>query len=90
MPELVVRILNRAGLHARPASRLVELANRFRCRITIVHDGRTVDAKSVLDVLTLAATQGTDLLLRAEGEDAADALRGIEELVRSHFGMEEA
>jgi phosphotransferase system HPr (HPr) family protein len=90
MPERVVRILNRAGLHARPATRLVETTNRFAARIFVSAGEPPVDAKSVMTVLTLAATQGTDLLFQAEGPDAEEALDAIEELARNRFGTEES
>ena len=89
MPERVVRILNRAGLHARPATRLVELTNRFSSRIVVSAGNSPVDAKSVMTVLTLAAAQGTDLKFRADGTDAEEALDAIEDLVRNRFGTEE-
>lgn len=90
MPERVVRILNRAGLHARPATRLVGLTNRFASSITIEGDLGPIDAKSVMMVLTLAATEGTDLRIAAEGPDAEEALDAIEALVRERFGTEDA
>jgi phosphocarrier protein HPr len=90
MPETMVTILNAAGLHARPATRLVELANRFEAAVTITYDGRTVNAKSVLEVLTLAAAKDTELRVAADGADADAALAAIEELVATRFGFEEA
>ena len=90
MPERVVRILNRAGLHARPATRLVELTNRYSASITIEGRDGPIDAKSVMLVLTLAAVEGTDLRFVAEGPDAAEALDAIEALVRERFGAEDA
>jgi phosphotransferase system HPr (HPr) family protein len=87
--ERVVRIRNRRGLHARPATRLVELANRFRSDISIDGDEGPIDAKSVLNVLTLAATEGTDLRFVAEGDDAEEALEAIAALAEERFGTED-
>ena len=89
MPEITTRILNEAGLHARPATRLVELANRYESDIEIRFESRIVDAKKVIEVLTLAATQGTDLRVVAVGADADEALAAIEKLVETRFGFEE-
>ena len=90
MPSRVVRIRNRAGLHARPATRLVELTNRFASTVTIDGERGPIDAKSVMMVLMLAATEGTDLRFVAEGPDADEALDAIEALARERFGTEDA
>jgi phosphocarrier protein len=83
-----VRILNRLGLHARAAARFVHTANRFRSRITVARDGRTMDGKSILGILLLAASQGTRLLVSAEGEDEAPAVEALAALVDDGFGEE--
>jgi phosphocarrier protein len=83
-----VRIRNRLGLHARAAARFVQTANRFRARITVSRDGRTMDGKSILGMLLLAASAGTVLELRAEGEDAEAALDALGALVESGLGEE--
>jgi phosphocarrier protein len=80
--------VNKVGVHARPASRIAQTASRFSCEITI-HNGRhEANAKSIMGLLGLAASCGTELVLRAEGADAEDALREIEELFTSGFGEE--
>ena len=66
---LRVRVLNDQGLHARPAARLAQEAQKFACDIRLVHGGEAVDAKSILDILTLAAGQGSELELRASGPE---------------------
>jgi phosphocarrier protein len=76
-----VRICNRLGLHARAAARFVQTANRFRARITASRDGRTMDGKSILGMLLLAASEGTVLELSAEGDDAEDALAALAQLL---------
>jgi phosphocarrier protein len=83
-----VRIVNRLGLHARAAARFVHTANRFRSRITVARDGRSMDGKSILGILLLAASQGTRLLVSAEGEDEAPAVEALAALVDGGFGEE--
>ncbi len=83
--SLTVRVLNDQGLHARPAARLAQEAQKFACDITLVHNGEAVDAKSILDILTLAAGQGSELELRAEGPEAEEALTHLATLIRRRF-----
>lgn len=81
-----VQIRNRLGLHARAAARFVHAANRFRSKITVSRDGRTMDGKSILGILLLAASQGTWMQVAAEGEDEAEAVEALVGLVASGFG----
>jgi phosphocarrier protein HPr len=81
-----VRIRNRLGLHARAAARFVQTANRFAARITVSRDGRSMDGKSILGMLLLAASEGTVLELEASGEDAEAALLALGTLVESGLG----
>ena len=81
-----VRITNRLGLHARAAARFVHTANRFRAKVTATRDGRTMDGKSILGILLLAASQGAELLLAAEGEDEVEAIEALAALVEGGFG----
>ena len=74
MPEREVRIVNKLGLHARPAAEIVKTAARFKSEITIVRDELEVNGKSIMGVMMLAAEFGSTILLRAEGADA-DASR---------------
>jgi phosphotransferase system HPr (HPr) family protein len=80
-----VRVTSPQGLHARPADLLAKQANRFEAQIEIIRGCDRVDAKSILAILTLGATQGTELLLEATGPDAEDALRALSELFESEF-----
>lgn len=73
------------GLHARPAGRLAQEAQTFDSEISLVVDGQSVDAKSILDILTLAAGPGNLVELRAEGADAAAALDRLEALFLNKF-----
>jgi phosphocarrier protein HPr len=81
--ELTVTLPDGVALHARPAAVLVRRAMRFSAHITVEAAGRSTDAKSILDVLALGATGGTVLTLRAEGEDAPEAVVSLAECVRT-------
>ncbi|MBS0209071.1 MAG: HPr family phosphocarrier protein [Planctomycetes bacterium] len=81
-------VKNPNGLHARPADLLVKLAMKFSSNIVIVKGFERVDAKSILGILTLAATEGTELSIEAEGADATAAVDALAELVSSTFGEE--
>lgn len=88
MIEREVEIINRLGLHARAAAKLVHAAGAFRSRVTLVKDGEEVDAKSILGVLLLAASQGTLLRVRCAGEDEAAAMEAVAALIAERFGEE--
>lgn len=79
-------IVNALGLHARAAAQLVKLANRFTCDVYLVKDEQEVNGKSIMGVLMLAATQGSRVTVRTEGEDSEPALRAIGELIEKGFG----
>ena len=83
-----VQIVNRLGLHARAAARFVHAANRFRSRVEVSRSGRSMDGKSILGILLLAASQGSRLENGAEGEDEAACLGALTALVESGFGEE--
>ena len=83
-----VEVPNSLGLHARPAMQLVDLANRFNAQIEIAKADQSVDAKSIMQVMTLAATQGTKLTLTAHGDDATEAVVALAKLVAQGFGEE--
>ena len=76
---------NKEGLHARPAMKLVELASSFDSEITIRHNGRDVDSKSIMSVLTLGAAHGTILEITICGDDAETAMSAIGELFENKF-----
>ncbi len=84
--EKQVVVLNRLGLHARPASRFAQLASGFESRVWLIRNGEPVDGKSILEVLTLACPSGTELVVRAEGPDAERAVEALAGLVASRFG----
>jgi phosphocarrier protein len=83
-----VKISNRLGLHARPAMQFVDVANQFRSNIRVWKGDQCVDGKSIMNMMMLAATEGTGLKLEADGEDAVKALDALESLIKSRFGEE--
>lgn len=89
MLEQEITIRNRLGLHARAAAKFVQLAGRFKARITLSRDGHSVDGKSILGILTLAAAQGTHLSLSADGGDETEAVQALKTLVDDRFGEEQ-
>jgi len=80
-----VVVVNRRGLHARAAARLVTLAERFGAAVDVTRDGQTVSARSIMGLMMLGAGQGATLELRAEGWDAREALDAIAALVEAGF-----
>ena len=86
MPEIHITLQHPAGLHARPASLFVQTAKRFQSQISISHGDRSGNAKSILNVLALGASQGAEVTIRAEGEDAGAALAALQALIKGNFG----
>jgi phosphocarrier protein len=84
-----IEIINRLGLHARAAAKLVSLASGFASRIEIERNGQRVNGKSIMGVMMLAASRGSRITLDANGEDEEAALDALENLVRSRFGEAE-
>jgi len=84
--EDTFEVLNELGLHARPATRIVQTAARFRSEVVLERDGQSANAKSVMGVLLLLCPKGTRVVVRAEGDDAAETVAAIGELFRSRFG----
>lgn len=83
-----VKILNKAGLHARPASLLAQTAAGFKSKIELENKGRKVDAKSMLMIMSLGLAHGDTVKIEADGEDAAAAVRAIVQLIESKFAEE--
>jgi phosphocarrier protein HPr len=86
MIERSVQIVNRNGLHARPAAEIVKAAAKFKSEITIVRDDLEVNGKSIMGVMMLAAEFGATLTIRANGPDAQQAVDAIAELIAHRFG----
>jgi phosphocarrier protein HPr len=86
--ERELEIVNRLGLHARAAAKLVHTAGAFQSRVTLVKDGESVDAKSILGILLLAASQGTQVRVRCEGQDEEEAMTAVTQLIENRFDEE--
>ncbi len=89
MIEKTVRIQNILGMHARAAVKFVNLANRFQSSVKILKDSAEIDGKSILGILTLAATKGTEITLRISGKDEEPALKELTSLIHHNFGEDE-
>jgi phosphocarrier protein len=86
----VVVVPNKQGMHARPAEMFVRRAQQFKSKIEIVRDDYRIEAKSIMNLLTLGAAQGTKLTLEAEGSDAQEALDALAEVIEKNFLEEDA
>lgn len=89
MKSVDVTIVNKLGLHARAAAKLVALASEFESEVWLVRGGNPVDASSIMAVMMLAAAQGTELELRADGADEDDAITQVSNLIAERFGEDE-
>ncbi len=81
MPQRTLKILNKLGLHLRSASLLVEIVGKYQSKIYIHKDGLKADGGSILSVIALFADKGSEIIVEAVGEDAEEALDGLEDLV---------
>jgi len=84
--EVVIRIQNELGFHARPAALFVQKANKYRSDIFLVKGDMEVNGKSIMSVMMLAVESGTEIKIRASGEDEEMAIRDLKELIESNFG----
>ncbi len=89
MLDLKITIINKLGLHARAAAKLINTTTRFSSDIRILKEGREVDGKSIMSVMMLAASKGTELTITADGTDQADAITAIATLINNRFDEEE-
>jgi phosphocarrier protein len=89
MQERNVTIINKLGLHARAAAKFVTVASRFSCDIEIEKSGQKVNGKSIMGVMMLAASRGTQLVLITCGQHEADAADALEKLIAERFGEHE-
>ena len=83
--EADVKITNRLGIHARPATLLVKAAQKFKSRITLLKDDMEVDGKSIMDIMILAAEPDSSIIIRADGEDETEALEALKKIVEDRF-----
>jgi phosphocarrier protein HPr len=86
MAEKTLVIQNELGLHARAATKLVQLASKYPCELTVSKDGHEVNGKSIMGVLMLVASKGTTITLRAKGERAGEAIVALTALIDDKFG----
>lgn len=84
--EKTLMIQNELGLHARAATKLVQTASKFPCEITVTKEGHEVNGKSIMGVLMLVASKGSQVTLKAKGDRAADAVAAIAALIDDKFG----
>jgi len=89
MPDKTVTIVNKLGLHARAAAKFVTLASTFASDIKVARNGQEVNGKSIMGVMMLAASKGTDITLIINGNDENDAIDKLSELVQERFGEDE-
>jgi phosphotransferase system HPr (HPr) family protein len=86
MLERTITIINKLGLHARAASKFVNVSSRYSSKIEIGDSAKFVNGKSIMSVMLLAAAQGTQLVLRTNGDDEAEAMEAITALIADRFG----
>ena len=87
--EVEVRIVNLRGMHLKAAGRFRTTAARFKSKISVLREHKTVDAKSIIGLLDIQASLGVDMVIRAEGEDAEQAVKALARLVAGSFGEAE-
>ena len=86
MVERRVTVVNAHGIHARPAAEIVKMAAKFSCEIKLEKDGLEVNGKSIMGVMMLAAECGSEVIIRAEGDDADAAIIALADLIAAKFG----
>jgi phosphocarrier protein len=79
-------IRNKLGLHARPAALFVQTASQYKCEVQVTKDSETVDGKSIIEIMTLAAHEGSAIKILTRGSDAKAAMDGLTSLIESNFG----
>ena len=84
-----LEIKNKLGLHARAAALLVQTVNKFSAQVNVSKDGQTADGRSIMGVLTLAATQGSKIQIEANGDDADKVVKALEKLLDNRFNENE-
>ena len=88
MTEVTTTIENRAGMHARPASLFVQTASKFKSKIQIRAKGKTVDARSILMIMSMGLVKGTEITISADGYDEEEAVVTLRDLIDARFGEE--
>ncbi len=85
MPSITLDIINQLGLHARAAAKLTQTAEKFSSTISVSKDDIQINAKSIMQVMMLAAGKGSEITIHAEGDDAEEALAALAELINNYF-----
>ena len=88
MTEATTTIENKTGIHARPASQFVQTATKFKSKIQIKAKGKTVDAKSILMIMSMGLVKGTEITIAADGPDEKEAVDALKQMVDNKFGEE--
>ena len=88
MFEATTTIENKTGIHARPASLFVQTASKFKSKVQIKAKGKTVDAKSILMIMSMGLVKGTEITISADGEDEKEAVNTLKDLVDAKFNEE--
>ncbi len=86
--EKEITVINRLGLHARPAAMFVRIASRYRSEVWVEKEGEQINGKSIMGLMMLAAGQGSKLIIRCEGTDADKVMEELEELIQKKFNEE--
>ena len=86
MTEATATIENKTGIHARPASQFVQKASSFKSKVSLKAKGKTVDAKSILMIMSMGLVKGTEITIVADGPDEAEAVKALKDLVDAKFG----
>ena len=84
--ELIVKILNEQGLHARPASLFVKTASKFSSTVTVIHGNEVANAKSIINIMSLGLQKGEEIKIVTEGTDEKEAMEALVSIVESKFG----
>ena len=84
--EATVTIINKSGVHARPAAMMAQMGRRYKSKITYTAKGQTVDGKNIIPITSVDMTCGTQVIIRAEGEDEKEAIAALTELINNRFG----
>ena len=85
MTEIRLTLTNRLGIHARPAAAIAKTASRFQSAITLHGNGKTIDAKSIIMVMSMGAKHGHELTIKADGQDEGECIQALRELVENKF-----
>ena len=86
MQNRAITIINKLGLHARAAARLVQVSSQFDCEINITFNGKTVNGKSIMGIMMLAASKGSEVMISTTGPDEMEAVAELEKLINDKFG----